>query len=89
MFVTNKTFTAVVSEIADETRMLWDYVHKAEARADVQRATTRRLEEELRKRDSVLAENTRRINALMAFVGVTEHKVPATPETTIYTQEQT
>jgi hypothetical protein len=87
-FVKKQAFTASVARIAEETGMLWSHLHCAKTTADVQAATIRVLEEEMRKRDAVLAENTRRINALMEFAGVKELEIPASPIRHVYVQER-
>lgn len=95
MFLTKKAFREAMLVRNSHAKSSADCVQDQLAFVDrrsiefraAQEGAVRILYDELKKRDAVLAENTRRINALMAFVGVTEHKVPATPETTVYTQE--
>ncbi len=91
MFLTKKAFKLAMAarredDDAHHTDRLLSLTATLRSRADAQEAAVKKLHAELRERDQVLAENTRRINALMAAVELTEVTVPATPEATIYIQ---
>lgn len=91
MFLTKKAFQLAMASRRDaddqyNTARLQSLQGVMEHRVEAQEAAVKKLHAELRERDQVLAENTRRINALMAAVELTEVTVPATPEATIYIQ---